>query len=489
MFLVMGVTLYTSRVVLEQLGVSDYGIYSIVGGIVAVVGFFRSAMASATRRYLAFDIGKNDFEKLTKTFSATLTIHFCIAILFLLLTETVGLWYINNKMNYPEDRVYAVNIVYQFSILTFLLNIIQTPYDALITARERMNVYAFISLFEVALKLLAVYLLIHFGSDKLIVFSILTFITTLIIRLCYQLYCRINFKESKYKFEYDKKYYKELIIYSGWNLFGNVAVVARGQGNNLVLNLFYGTIVNAAYGITQQLQAAIQMFVSNLQLAFNPQIIKSFASGEKKESLNLAVQGAKFSFFLVLLLITPILYNTQFVLQIWLKNVPDYVVQFVQMTLISVLIDSISGTLMTLIQANGKIKLYQIVVGTLTFLTMPLSYCFLMLGYEPSIVFKIIIIISLLSLIVRLAFLKKMVQFDVRLFILNVIIPISLVVISLIASVYVLTIYFPKDGRYIEIFNIILILFITLILGFVIGLNRQEKSDLIKLFNKKIRNK
>src|SRR5690554_3558665 len=306
MFLIMGITLYTSRVVLQQLGISDYGIYSLVGGIVTMVGFFNAAMSSATQRYLSVDIGKNDEIQLQKTFSATLTIHIGIGVMVLIIAETIGLWYINYKMIFPQDRLFAVNIVYQFSILTFLLNIIQVPYNALIIARERMNIYAYVSILEAGLKLAIVFLLV-LGTDKLILYAILTFVVALIIRLIYQVYCRRQFQESRYKFEYNKAYYKELISYSGWNLFGNIAAVAKGQGVNIVLNLFFGTVVNAAYGITNQVYSAVNMFVSNFQLALNPQIIKNYSQGNLEQSHYLILQGSKFSFYLLLIIVTPIL--------------------------------------------------------------------------------------------------------------------------------------------------------------------------------------
>src|SRR5690606_19286013 len=338
MFLIMGITLYTSRIVLKELGVSDYGIYSLVGGFVAMLGFFNSAMSTATQRYLSFDLGKGDYNQLKKTFSVTLTIHIAIAILGLLLAETIGLWYVNYKMVFPVDRVFAVNVVYQFSILTFVLNIIQVPYNALIIARERMNIYAYVSILEAALKLAIVFLLV-FGTDKLILYAILTFVVALIIRLIYQVYCRRQFQESRYKFEYNKAYYKELISYSGWNLFGNIAAVAKCQGVNIVLNLFFGTVVNAAYGITNQVYSAVNMFVSNFQLALNPQIIKNYSQGNLEQSHYLILQGSKFSFYLMLIIVSPIILNVDFILEIWLVNPPEYTSVFVQLCLLNILID------------------------------------------------------------------------------------------------------------------------------------------------------
>src|SRR5690606_27841001 len=334
MLLVMGVSLFTSRIVLRELGVSDYGVYSLVGGIVAMFGFFNAAMSSATQRYLSFDIGKEDATQLKKTFSAVLTIHVGIAVLVLILAESIGLWYVNHKMVFPPERSFAVNIVYQFSVAASLLGIIQVPYNALIIARERMNVYAYVSILEVSLKLIIVFLLMYFGNDKLITYSILTFVVSLIIRIIYQVYCRKQFIESHYRFEYDKLYYKELIAYSGWNLFGNIAVVARSQGNNVVLNLSFGVVANAAYGITVVVQGAISSFITNFQVAVNPQITKGFAKGDLKSMQKLINQASKFSFLMALLLVSPILLNLDFILKTWLVAPPKFANEMISVCLL-----------------------------------------------------------------------------------------------------------------------------------------------------------
>ena len=421
MFLVMGVTLYMSRIVLEQLGVSDYGIYSLVGGIVALFGFLNSSMSSATQRYLAFDLGKKDEKKLQRTFSVTLTIHIGIAILILLVAETIGLWYVNNKVVLPPDRLFAANVVYQFSVLTALMGIIQVPYDSLIIAYEKMNVYAYISIVEVGLKLGLVFLLIIYGGDKLIAYAAMMFLVSLIIRIAYQIYCRRNYKASKYKFEYDKIYFKELIGYSGWNLFGGLASVSRGQGINIVLNLFFGTVVNAAYGITLQVQSAVNQFVINFQRAVNPQIIKTYSEGNLERTHQLIIQSSKFSFLLMLLLVAPILFNTDFILNLWLKNPPEHTAIFVQLSLIAILIDSISYPFRTGIQATGNIKKYQAIVGTIQILSIPISTIWLYYGGKPKVTFYAIIIITFLSLVCRIYFVEKLVKIDLNDFFYNVV--------------------------------------------------------------------
>lgn len=488
MFLIVGVTLYTSRIVLEQLGVSDYGIYSLVGGIVAMLAFFRGAMANATRRYLSFDIGKGDFERLKKTFSATLTIHIGIALIVLILAETIGLWYVKNKMVFPEERQYAVQVVYQFSIFTFLLNIIQVPYDALIQARERMKVYALVSILEAFLKLGVVFLLIYFGSDKLITYAVLTFVVAFVIRLIYQIYCKRQFVESKYHFEYDKVYFKELISYSGWNLFGSVATMVRGQGNNIILNLFFGTVVNASYGLTSQVQNAVSMFVSNFQMALNPQIVKSYAKGDLKQNHQLIFQGSKLSFFLLFVIVCPIWFNIDFILSVWLNNIPEYTPIFIQLILIHLLIDCISGPLMVGAQATGKIKWYQIVVGTLLFLNLPISYLLLkVMHMEPYVVFEVMITLSLLTLFFRIFFLKRMIQLPVLAYFKKVLWPIVLIsILSNILLFFILPLITTNSLWGTFILRILVISFVSV--GFItlLGLTKSELRFIKEIFLKKL---
>ncbi|MEC4043992.1 oligosaccharide flippase family protein [Myroides odoratimimus] len=489
MFLIMGVTLYTSRVVLQQLGVSDYGIYSLVGGIVTMLGFFNAAMSSATQRYLSFDIGRGDEKKLQKTFSATLTIHILIAVLALILAETFGLWYINYKMVFPDDRLYAVNVVYQFSVLTFLLNIVQVPYNALIIARERMNIYAYVSILEAVLKLGIVFLLV-LGEDKLILYSILTFSVAFIIRMIYQLYCQRQFKESKYKFEYDKVYFSELLAYSGWNLFGNFAAVARGQGVNMVLNIFYGTVINAAYGITLQIQGAIQLFVNNFQMAVNPQIIKLYAQENIKESYSLMLKSSKFSFYLCLLLVMPIYFEVDYILSIWLGEVrPEHLNIFVQLVLVFVLVESISGPIMIIIQANGNIKLYQLIVGTLVFLTLPTVYLAIYLFDVPSLTFIVLVFFSVLTLFIRIFFLGKLVHVSYSSFFKEVLFFNSLVfVVSYILGDFVSKISFFEHFLFYDfIIRLIFYIIIVLVTVYFLGIDSNEKKIAKSFFSNKFK--
>lgn len=470
MFLVMGVTLYTSRIVLDQLGVSDYGLYSLVGGVVSMFAFFNSAMSSATQRYLAYDLGKNDEKRLQHTFGATLTIHIGIAVLILILAETIGLWYVNNKIVLPPDRLFAANVVYQFSVAASLVGVIQIPYDALIIAYERMNIYAYVSILEVSLKLGAVFLLVFYKGDKLILYAVLVFLISVTIRIIYQIYCRRHFSASKYVFRYDKEYYRELISYSGWNLFGGVAAIARGQGLNLILNLFYSTVANAAYGLALQIQSAVNLFVTNFQKAVNPQIIKNYSRNEIKKMGTLIIKSSKYSFFLMLLISAPIISNVDFILGLWLKEPPIYTRTFVQLSLIGVLIDCISGPLMIGVQASGKIKWYQIVIGSLIIFSLPVSYIWLRLGGSPFTVFYTIIIINLSSFFARMFFVKKLLGIKP----LRIITEVFLRILIVSAANYFLVSYIKTHFIVNDWILLILSFFITLLCVIVLGIGKSD---------------
>lgn len=485
MFFTMGVSLYTSRVVLNTLGIEDYGVYSIVGGIVTLFSFFNGAMTSATQRFLAFDIGKNDLQQLKKTFNATLNIHIAISILVLVLAETVGLWFVNHKLNLPLDRMEAVNWVYQFSVFTFLLGIIQVPYDALIIAREKMDIYAYMSFVEAFLKLIIVYLLVVFSYDKLILYAGLLFLVSFIVRSGHMHYCKWKYKESKYQFYFDRSFYKVLLSYSGWNLFGNIAAVARGQGSNILLNLFFGTVLNAAYGISMQVQGTVQAFVTNFQMAVNPQIIKHYASGNKEQCLKLIFQSAKFSYFLIFIIACPIIFNIDFILELWLKNPPKYTSIFVNLCLINLLIDCISGPLMIGAQATGNIKWYQIVIGSLIFMNLPISYILLKTYKNPELIYYSSIIISLLSLVFRLFFLKYIMRFSILDFFKYVLLRIIIVTILVILFNYFLFQQITMKNSIVYLFiNTAIIIFSTISIVYVVGINSIEKETIKRgIFN------
>ena len=479
MGITMLVSLYTSRVVLNTLGVEDFGIYNVVGGFVTMFGFLNSAMSSSTQRFLSFEIGKNDPIKLHRVFVMSVNIHFLIALVMLILAETLGLWFVNAKLTIPIERMNAALWVYHCSVLSMLLTVISVPYNALIIAHEKMNAFAWLSILEVTLKLIIVFLLTSFGFDKLKFYAILIFIVSIIIRLAYGVYCKSKFKESTFTFFWDKSMYKELISFAGWNLWGGIAYLIRGQGVNILLNMFFGPVVNAARGISFQINNVLNQFVSNLQTAIKPQIIKQYAAGNLTNMHYLVFQGSKYSFFLLLCISIPVLFETEIILKVWLKTVPDYTIVFTRLVIINTLIDSISGTLMTAAQASGKVKLYQSIVGGLLILNFPISYIFLKMGYEPQITLYISIIIYLIALLSRLIILKKLVQLNIKKFINQVVLRCTVVTICSIALPFVL-----YNNIHSSFTRFMLVTFIsiinTLIFIYFIGLGKRDKTKIIQ---------
>ena len=474
MILTMLVSLYTSRVVLNTLGVEDFGIYNVVGGFVSMFGFLNSAMASATQRFLSFEIGKGDRDQLRNVFSMSVNIHFLIAFIILILAETVGLWFVNTQLTIPAGRMGAAQWVYQFSILAMMIYMVSVPYNAMIIAHERMNVFAWVSIAEVSLKLFIVFMLQWFGFDKLKFYAILTFCVSLIIRFIYGFYCSRHFKESKFRFFWNRPLFKTLVSYASWNLWGNIAAVLKDQGVNVLLNMFFGPVINAARGIAYQVSSAINQFVANFQMAMNPQIIKSYAVDNLKYMHQLIFRGAKYSFFLLFTLSLPILLETEQILRLWLKTVPEYTVIFTRLVIINVLIDCISGPLMTAAQASGKIKLYQSVVGGLLILNLPVSYLFLKLGFQPQVTIYISIGISIIALTLRLLILKKLVKLKLDKFFYQVIL--KIMIVSFTAVVIPLLFYIFMD---ISIHRFIIVALAAIVSSinviFFLGLSSDEK--------------
>lgn len=414
MLFMMGVNLFTSRVVLQTLGVEDFGIYSVVGGIIALFAFINGGMVSATQRFITFEIGKGNMENLKNVFSTSFQIHVLISLIIILLGETVGLWLFYEKMVIPDGRMNAAMWVYQCSIIACVINIISIPYNADIVAHEKMSAFAYISIIEVSLKLVIVYLLLLLPWDKLTVYAILLLIVQLLIRFVYTYYCHNHFEETKYINRLNKPLFEEMIGFAGWSFWGSLAVVLYTQGLNIMLNIFFGPIVNAARNIAVQVQSAVQQFVGNFQMALNPQITKSYAVGDLEQMHNLMFRSARFSFFLLYFLTLPILLETNFILTVWLKNVPEHTVVFTKIMLCISLIYSMTGNCMVANQATGKVKVYQAVVGGILLLVLPISYIVLSLGAPAYMVFAVHFFIEILAQLARMIMLRKQINLPVR---------------------------------------------------------------------------
>lgn len=474
MLFTMLVSLYTSRVVLNTLGVDDFGIYNVVGGVVTMFSFLNSAMSSGTQRFLSFELGKKDYEQLKRIFSMSINIHASIAIIIFILAETIGLWFLNTQLTIPDERMVAANWVYQFSILAFIVTIMSVPYNAAIISHERMSIFAYVSILEVTLKLVIVFILQWFGFDKLKLYAILVFLVSLIIRIIYGIYCKHNFKECNYYIFWDNKLYSTLMSYAGWNLWGNFASATMNQGINILLNIFFGPVVNAARGIAYQVNGAVNSFVTNFQMAINPQIVKSYAANDKEYMHKLIYRGAKYSYYLLFLLSLPVLIETESILKWWLKIVPEYSVIFCRLVLINALIDCISGTLMTSAQASGKIKLYQSVVGGLLLCILPLSYLLLKLGYPAETTIYVNICISIVAIVFRLIIISPLVSLKKSMFFKEVIIKIlSVTFLSIIAPYLCFTQIDDEIIRFLSVSITSAVSTITII--YLVGIEKDER--------------
>lgn len=488
MILLMLITLYTSRVILEALGVEDYGIYNVVGGFVSMFALVSSALTSACTRFLNYEMGKENPEKLSKTFSTAVTVQTALSIIVALLCESIGVWYVNNMMVLPEERLVAANWCLQFSVFSFCLNLLTVPYNAAIIAHERMKTFAYVSIFDGIAKLGICYLIMYPSMDKLVLYGLLMFVESTIIRVIYQIYCKRNFEECRYHFVIDKPLLLEMFTYAGWHLVGNSTAILKNQGVNMLLNLFYGPVVNASKGIATQVLHAVSAFASNFMMALNPQITQNYAKGDWNYCFNLVYKGSRFSFYILFLISLPIIVNTDYILHLWLKEVPEYAIIFVQLTLVVSIMGSLSNTLITLNNATGKVRNYQIVVGGIQMLNLPLSYFVLKLGVSPSSVMYIAIFCEILCLLARLYMIPRTIrEFHPNDYFRDVLLK-CLYVVGLSSVIpIVLDIYLPEN-KLTFILNIFASLCISTFVIYYVGCNRNERYMIIhhikKIINK-----
>lgn len=428
----MLVTLYTSRVVLNVLGVTDYGIYDLVGGVVLMSSFIVNSMSNGIQRYLSYELGKSEGANFQSVFSNAINIQILLSIIILLLAETVGLWFLNVQLQFPIERLEAVQWVYQFSVLAFIINILSVPYNAALVAHEKMKAFAYIGLLEVILKLLVAFLVIYSPIDNLIYYSSLVCIVSIMIRFIYQLYCSRVLKKCRYIYSFDKSLFFSILTFSSWNLLGGAALMLKNQGVNVLLNIFGGVMINASRGIAGQVNIAINQFYSNFRIAIAPPLVKAYAAGKYDDAIDLMYNSARYTFYLLLFISLPVLYNTGMVLDIWLANVPPHAVNFTRLILIDSLIDCISGSVMLLSQATGKIRKYQIVVSSIIFLNFPISYIFLKMGFPVESVFYVSILVTILVVFARIKIVSNLIKLSVKGFFFNVLFPILKVSMAVI---------------------------------------------------------
>lgn len=433
MLFIMAVTLYTSRIILQVLGIEDFGIYNVVGGVVLMFGFLNNAMTAAVQRFVSFELGRNDARRLHTIFSMSVSIHILLAVLVFLLAETVGLYVIYSYLTIPEERMFAALVIYQCALISFAVSILQVPYMSCIIAHEKMDIYAIGTILDCCSKLVGVYLLTILTGDKLIWYGIILLVISIMVAVFYRTYAIKSFAECHYKFIWDKSLFNNMITYSGWSLFGGVATVGAMQGVNILLNIFFGPAVNAARGIAYQVNSAVSSLYSSFTQAVNPQIIKQYSAGNLDYMQQLIFRSCRFTYLLVLLFACPIFFETGRILELWLGVVPEHAMVFCRLVLISTLIDCISMPLVPAVNATGKIKKYQIIVGNLLIMNLPISYIFLNITDKPEYSFYVAIAISVLTTSARLWICHSLLKFPIINFIKSVfgkIIPTTILSIS-----------------------------------------------------------
>lgn len=483
----MAVSLYTSRVILKVLGAEDYGIYNVVGGIVTIMAFLNGALSASTSRFLTYELGKGSLERLKETFSASLALHIGVALLVLLVGETVGLWFLYEKLVIPDGRFNAAFWVYQFSILTTMVNFTQVPYNASLIAHENMSVYAYIGLYEATTKLAIVYLIYLSPIDNLIFYSLLLMLNTCAIQFFYRVYTSKKYEECHFHFIKDRKLYKILMSYSGWDMFGGLALVCQGQGINILLNMFFGPVVNAARAIAIQVQGGVQMFVQNFLVAVRPQVVKSYAEDNIDRMYSLTFSAAKFSYLLMLALILPICFEIDFILQLWLGGMaPSETKSFVVIILITYLMETYHLASLMSYHAIGKIKLGNIVGGSLMISALPLGYVVLKMGVPAYSVFIVIFIVNLTQMFWGWIIVHRYVTFSYLDLVRKVYVPTTIITTISVIAPLVIKNAMPQGWLRFIVLTAVTEIFI-LLPAYFIALNKSERLKLQNLIMNKIK--
>ena len=486
MTIIMLTSLYTSRIVLSVLGIDDYGIYNVVAGFVSLFTFLSSTISSGTSRFFAFEIGRSNSKNLHNYFRLSVLAFVLLSLIIFVLAETLGLWFVENKLVIPESRYYAALVVYQFSVLSFIVNMFSIPYKSMIIAQERFAFYAYLSIFEVILLLLSVFLLKHLSYDKLILYGLFHLLISFFVLISFYLYSRFHYTESRYSFYWNRSMFNEFFNYSFWIIIGGLSSVLRGQGLNIVLNLFFGPVVNAARGVAYHIHSAINQFVNNFYTACRPQITKLYAAGEREQMMNLVFSSSRICYLLTLFFTLPIIIETPMILNIWLEEVPDYSVVFTRLVLLTILIEAISYPFQTAVSATGKIKWYQVITGGLTILTLPIAYAFLREDYPPEIVFYVTLIMAILAQFSRILFMKYLLSMSVMLYLKDVILRILLV--SLTSIIVPLLLYINMNSNICRFIGVILTsTFLVLLIGYFFGITRNERNTIKRYLKEKVR--
>lgn len=477
-FLIMLVSLYTLRVILDVLGAEDYGIYNVVAGVVTMFSFLSSAMATACQRYFSFELGRKDYEQLKKTFSVSLISYIVVAVVLVVFTETLGLWFVYNKLDIPPDSIHAARLIYHASVVSLVFTIIATPYMASIIAHEDMSIFAYVSIVEAFLKLLIPVLLPFFVFNKLVLYGCFLAAASILTTSIYRFISRRRYEECRSGWYWDKRLFKELMSYTAWNMFGSSVQVFKFQAVNILINQFFNPVIVASRTIALQVNTAARSLAQNFSTAVRPQIIKSYAADKLEEVNMLVFWSCKATFFLMYIFSLPLCLEMSFVLKLWLKTPPEYAIVFTQISLIEAIIDSVSFPLMTVAQASGKIKLYQGLVGGVLLLNLPLSFIALYLGFSPVSVFIISVILASTAFFVRLFVLKKLVGFSISDYIIKVVVPLVLCgALSLLFAMFVQSLFIQSFFRVVIVTLASIISFA--ILMYYVSFNQEERKKIL----------
>lgn len=407
----MAISLYTSRVILRALGVEDYGVYQVVGGMVSMFSIISASLSSAISRFITFEIGKGNEERLKQIFSCSKIIQLGLSGIVAVVVEIVGMWFLFNQMQIPEGRMTAAMWVMQCSLLTFCVNLISVPYNACIIAHEHMHAFAYISILEAVAKLGICYLIVISPMDRLISYAILLTFLAIVIRFIYSLYCRKHFEESRVGFKFDSGLFREMAGFAGWNFFTSTAHVFNTQGVNMLLNVFFGVAANAARGITNQVESAVMSFVNNFTTAVNPQITKSYAAGEKESMCNLICRAAKFSYLAMLMFAVPVILETEILLDIWLTTIPQYTTTFIRLSLVVGMLDCLGKSGYTACMASGRLRKYSLIITPVAISEFFLTWFFFKMGAPAVSTYYLYIIVMISVLSVRLCLMRNMLGF------------------------------------------------------------------------------
>lgn len=479
MILIVCIGLYTSRVVLQTLGITDYGIFNAVGGVVAMLGFLNTSMASSSQRFITYALGEGGESKVNQVFVTSFWVHLAVAFIVLLVAETIGLWFVYEKMVIPEERFNAAFWVYQCSIVSAIIAILGVPYNSLIIAYERMSIFAYISIVEVLMLLGIVFILRLGGFDKLIMYSVLILTVRTIIFLIYKFYCNKYLFASKLRCFFEKDLFGRIVKFSLWSMNGHLALVGASQGINLLLNIFFGPTINAAHGVATQVQSHVYSFCTNFNLASKPQITKLYANSMYEDMHRLVIQSSKFSFYLMMILALPLMMNVSTILHWWLGLVPDYAAQFVIVMLLSSMARSLSFPLIASVHATGDLKKFQIWEGSVLLLVVPIAYLLLKFGHvNPVIVMCVYFVLEIVAQFIRVWIVLPMIHMPYRDYIIGVVRPLALVIpcAALLPFLYIWINI--SQNVFIVLGSIVLCFFYILLIVYLLGITDTEKRAL-----------